>query len=177
MAAKVPAHPGASTPEISIRMRSFPRRDTLPELALRRLLHSSGYRYRLHYPVPGRRRRTIDIAFTRYRIAIFLDGCFWHGCPEHGDLPAANREWWKHKIQVTKARDADTADSLQAAGWIVLRFWEHEATEYMAARVGGALAGAKHEMNHAFAVSVSEKISLGGHKGSSTCATKSDFPN
>lgn len=143
MAAKVPPHPGACTPEVSARMSAFPRRDTLPELALRRLLHSSGYRYRVHYPVPSRRRRTVDIAFTRYRIAIFVDGCFWHGCPEHGTLPVSNREWWDRKIQVTRLRDVDTADSLGTAGWVVLRFWEHEAPEDMAARVRAALANAE----------------------------------
>lgn len=139
MAPKVPPHPGACAPEISARMSVFPRRDTRPEMALRRLLHSAGYRYRVHHPVPGRRRRTMDIAFTRYRLAVFVDGCFWHGCPEHGGLPASNREWWAHKIQVTRARDVDTADSLRAEGWAVLRFWEHESAKDMEVRVSAAL--------------------------------------
>lgn len=86
----------------------------------------------------------MDIAFTRSRVAIFIDGCFWHGCPQHGVLPVSNRAWWDQKIQVTKARDLDTTDALLSAGWVVLRFWEHEPAEKMAATVTEALALAGH---------------------------------
>lgn len=144
MTPAVPPHPGASTPAISARMSTFPRRDTKPELALRQLMHASGRRYRVNYPIPARRRRTMDIAFTRSRVAIFIDGCFWHGCPQHGVLPVSNRAWWDQKIQVTKARDLDTTDALLSAGWVVLRFWEHEPAEKMAATVTEALALADH---------------------------------
>lgn len=122
----VPAHPGASSPEVSRRMAVAPRRDTAPELALRRALHAAGLRYRVGLPVPGQRRRTIDVAFTRARVAVFVDGCFWHGCPEHGTQPQSNSAWWTTKLSANQARDRDTDRLLAEAGWTVLRIWEHE---------------------------------------------------
>ncbi|SJM61577.1 Very-short-patch mismatch repair endonuclease (G-T specific) [Actinomycetales bacterium JB111] len=116
------------------------RRDTAPELALRRLLHSAGLRYRVNYPVPGNRRRTIDIAFIRARLAVFIDGCFWHSCPEHGTSPAANSHWWETKLSTNSERDRDTDRLLEDAGWEVLRIWEHEAAETAAAQVIDAIA-------------------------------------
>lgn len=107
-------------------MSRHPRRDTGPELAVRRILHSDGYRYRVNYPVVDLRRRTIDIAFPRAKVAIFIDGCFWHGCSEHRTIPSANRNWWEAKIAATRLRDAETADHLERSGWTCLRFWEHE---------------------------------------------------
>jgi DNA mismatch endonuclease (patch repair protein) len=87
----------------------------------------------------------MDVAFTKARVAVFVDGCFWHGCPVHGVLPTANRAWWDQKIKVTKARDLDTADVLRSAGWMVLRFWEHEVPQDMAATVARTLDGkARH---------------------------------
>lgn len=124
--ALVGAHPSASSPGVSRRMSRARRRDTKPELDVRRLLHARGMRYRVSYPVPGAARRTIDIAFTRARIAVFLDGCFWHGCPEHGTLPRANADWWAAKLRRNAERDAETDRVLAADGWTVLRFWEHE---------------------------------------------------
>ncbi|WP_043499767.1 very short patch repair endonuclease [Georgenia sp. SUBG003] len=106
-------------------MSVAPRRDTGCELLLRRRLHAAGLRYRVNYPVPGNRRRTIDIAFTRARVAVFVDGCFWHGCPEHGTQPRANAQWWSQKLAANQARDADTTALLEAAGWSVVRVWEH----------------------------------------------------
>lgn len=106
-------------------MSRHPRRDTGPELALRRLLHVAGYRYRVAYPVPGFPRRSIDLAFTRYRVAVFVDGCFWHGCSEHRQVPASNREWWATKLEENRARDEATTAHLEQLGWTVLRFWEH----------------------------------------------------
>ncbi len=78
------------------------------------------------YPVPGQRRRTIDIAFTKAHVAFFVDGCFWYGCPEHGTAPRANGAWWTTKLAVNQARDRDTDRVLRVADWRVLRFWEHE---------------------------------------------------
>ena len=75
--------------------------------------------------LPMNRRRTVDIAFTRARLAVFVDGCFWHGCPEHGVRPKTNEDWWRWKIQRNQARDEDTTQLLENAGWIVLRLWEH----------------------------------------------------
>jgi DNA mismatch endonuclease (patch repair protein) len=107
-------------------MSNARRRDTAPEIALRRELHARGLRYRVAYPVPGQRRRTIDIAFTRAKVAVMVDGCFWHGCPDHGTRPKANSAWWREKLAANAARDTDTNRVLQELGWRVVRIWEHE---------------------------------------------------
>lgn len=122
----VPAHPGSSGDDVSRRMSKLRRRDNDRELSLRRALHAAGYRFRVTHPVPGLRRRTIDIAFTRRRVAVLLDGCFWHGCPVHGTDPRSNRAWWAEKIASNRARDRDTDSHLTTLGWIVVRIWEHE---------------------------------------------------
>lgn len=101
------------------------RADTRPERELRVALHRRGLRYRAHLPIKGT-RRTIDIAFPRLRIAVFVDGCFWHGCPTHGTSPKANARWWAEKLAANIERDRDTRNRLEAAGWKVLRVWEHE---------------------------------------------------
>lgn len=111
------------------------RRDNGPELAVRRVLHAAGYRYRVAYPIPGQRRRTIDIAFTRWRLAIYVDGCFWHGCPVHRTSPRSNEEWWRAKIAANKTRDASAEEQLRMLGWTVLRFWEHEDARSVSAAI------------------------------------------
>jgi len=121
-----------SSPDVSARMSRQARRDTAPEVAVRKLLHASGYRYRLNERVPGMARRTIDITFTRAKVAVFLDGCFWHGCPEHATQPKSNAGWWRQKLDRNMARDVETTEHLTAAGWTVLRFWEHEAPDEVA---------------------------------------------
>ncbi len=102
------------------------RRDTTPELAVRRELHRRGLRYRVDYPLPMAPRRRADIVFTRQRIAVYIDGCFWHGCPEHGTSPTRNSDYWRPKLQRNMARDVETTLMLTQAGWTVLRFWEHQ---------------------------------------------------
>lgn len=129
VAQHVPAHPGSTSAQVSTRMSSARRRDTAPELALRRALHARGLRYRVAYPVPGQRRRTIDVAFTRAKLAVFVDGCFWHGCPEHGTKPRSNSSWWREKLAANAARDADTDRVLETLGWAVVRIWEHVAAD------------------------------------------------
>ena len=119
-------HPGGSSPNVAQRMSLLRRRDNGPALAVRRLLHASGVRYRVGFAIPGQRRRTIDIAFTRARLAVYIDGCFWHGCPVHGTWPAGNAEWWAAKLLRNVERDRETDAHLAALGWTVLRFWEHE---------------------------------------------------
>src|SRR5947209_20470185 len=116
------------------------RGDTAPEMALRRLLHARGKRYRVGWPVPGMPRRKIDIAFTRAHVAVNVHGCFWHGCPEHATWPAANAPWWKHKIETNRARDADTRAHLERLGWTVVEVWEHESAEAALRRVLAVLA-------------------------------------
>ena len=120
-------------------MSAASRRDTKPEVQLRRELHRRGRRFRVVLRVPGNNRRTIDIAFTRVKLAVFVDGCFWHGCPEHGSSPAANREWWAKKLKTNQDRDADTNRILGDAGWTVLRIWEHMPAVQAADRVEDAL--------------------------------------
>ena len=106
-------------------MRKQARRDTGPELQLRSALHRRGYRFRVNYPVPGMPRRSMDIAFTRRRVAVFVDGCFWHACPVHATWPRANAAWWRQKLEGNAQRDRDTDANLESKGWIVVRIWEH----------------------------------------------------
>lgn len=127
--------PKASSPGVSRRMRGLPTKGTEPELALRGCLHRLGLRYRVQYRLPGLPRRTIDIAFPGKRVAIFVDGCFWHGCSEHRDIPKSNREWWLAKIENNKKRDVDTDRRLHELGWLSLRFWEHDNAQEAADRV------------------------------------------
>jgi DNA mismatch endonuclease (patch repair protein) len=101
---------------------------TAPEVALRRALHAAGLRYRVAWPVPGLRRRTIDVAFTRAKLAVFVDGCFWHSCPDHATAPSANAAWWAAKLAGNAARDNATNAHLESLGWRVVRIWEHEST-------------------------------------------------
>lgn len=102
------------------------RRDTVPEVALRRALHAMGLRFRVALAVPGMPRRSIDIAFTRAKVAVFVDGCFWHGCRLHGVDPKNNAAWWSEKLAENQRRDAETTLHLEGLGWTVLRVWEHE---------------------------------------------------
>ncbi|WP_119288110.1 very short patch repair endonuclease [Streptomyces sp. YIM 130001] len=115
-------------------------RDTAPEIAVRRLLHAAGLRYRVNVPVPGMPRRTIDIVLGPARIAVFLDGCFWHCCPDHTTRPKSNAEWWRTKLDQNTARDRETTRHLEAADWTVLRFWEHESPDEVAAAIVEARA-------------------------------------
>ena len=126
-------------------MSRLRRRDNRPEMAVRRLLTAAGLRYRVAYRIPGQRRRTIDIAVTGHRLAAYIDGCFWHSCPEHLHLPKANADWWVRKMEMNRARDAASTARLEALGWTVLRFWEHESpTKVAAAIVNAARQGPEH---------------------------------
>jgi len=118
-------------------------RDTKPELAVRRLLHAHGLRYRVNFRPSAVLRRTADIVFTRRRIAVFIDGCFWHGCPLHGTSPRANAAYWGPKLARNAERDLETTAVLEAQGWLVLRFWEHESPASVAEAVEAAVAGAR----------------------------------
>ena len=130
----------ASSPATRRSMQGNKARDTSAELAVRRLLHARGLRYRVNYRPLRELRRTADIVFTRQKIAVLIDGCFWHGCPLHYTRPTANREFWDAKVERNKVRDADTRRVLEERGWTVLRFWEHEAPIDVAAAIGDAVA-------------------------------------
>jgi DNA mismatch endonuclease (patch repair protein) len=116
-------------------MQNTPQRDTPAEIALRRDLHRRGLRYRVDYPPLPAFRRRADVVFPRRKVAVFCDGCYWHGCPEHGTWPKANAAWWRQKIEENKRRDRDTDARLTAAGWTVIRVWEHEDPVVAAARI------------------------------------------
>ncbi|CEH00159.1 very short patch repair endonuclease [Propionibacterium freudenreichii] len=104
-------------------------RDTSPEVALRHALFALGLRYRVDSALPGMPRRRADITFRTAKVAVFVDGCFWHGCPEHYVPPKHNADWWHHKIHANQERDADTDMRLRAEGWTPVRIWEHEPVE------------------------------------------------
>lgn len=110
----------------SARMAKQRRRDTEPEVALRRELHRVGLRYFVDKaPLPGMRRRA-DVVFPRRLVAVYVDGCFWHSCPQHATHPKNNAQWWADKLAANVARDRDTDRRLAEAGWTVVRIWEHE---------------------------------------------------
>ena len=120
-------------------MQNTRRRDTAPELELRRELHSRGLRYRVDLQIlPGLRRRA-DLVFSRAKVAVYVDGCFWHSCPIHATQPKANGEFWAAKLAANEARDRDTDQRLATAGWTVVRVWEHEDGLLAAQRVFDAV--------------------------------------
>ncbi|MFY7064677.1 very short patch repair endonuclease [Nocardiopsis changdeensis] len=122
----LPPSSKASSREVRAVMLANRGRDTKPEMALRSLLHAKGLRYRVDAsPLKGVRRRA-DVIFPKDKVAIFVDGCFWHGCSQHLRPAKKNAEAWAAKIEGNKVRDADTNELLRAAGWTVIRFWEHE---------------------------------------------------
>jgi DNA mismatch endonuclease (patch repair protein) len=121
-------------------MQLQPTRDTAPEIAVRRLLHSWGYRYRVDaQPLKGLRRRA-DVVFRGPKVAVYVDGCFWHGCPEHGKRNhRANADFWSEKIARNQSRDRHTDQLLVEAGWLVVRAWEHDDPEAVALQVVSAV--------------------------------------
>jgi DNA mismatch endonuclease (patch repair protein) len=126
-------------------MRAIRRTNTKPEIALRSALHRQGYRFRKDFRLDldeGARVRP-DIAFTARRVAVFVDGCFWHACPEHGRDPAVNEWYWAPKLRRNVERDRAADAALTAAGWQVVRIWEHIAVTDAVAAVAAALAGGK----------------------------------
>lgn len=135
--------PEASSTSVRDRMARQRRTGTSPELALRRELHRRGLRYRVDHKIPaaGLARRRCDIAFTRARVAVFVDGCFWHACPEHATAPRANSEWWATKLAKNVERDRDTDGRLELAGWLVIRVWEHDFCLAAADRVEAVVRG------------------------------------
>lgn len=130
----------ASSPGAQRSMKGNRRRDTKPELAVRRILHAQGLRYRVDYAPGSNRRRRADIVFTRLRLAVFIDGCFWHGCPVHANVPATHHEYWQPKLARNVERDRETTAMLEAEGWQVLRIWEHVDPGEAADRIVSAIS-------------------------------------
>jgi DNA mismatch endonuclease, patch repair protein len=122
------AYPHPTSPAITAAMKGNRRADTKPELALRSALHAQGMRFRKDFLLrtSAGSRVKADIVFTRDRIAVFVDGCFWHGCPEHGNSPSVNTGYWGPKLARNKERDVRVTSELKADGWSVVRIWEHE---------------------------------------------------
>jgi len=127
--------PPASSEAARRRMKATRAKDSKPELNLRSALHRLGLRFRLHQRVIPNLRRTVDVVFRPSRVAVFVDGCFWHGCPEHGTWPKKNAKWWRDKIETNIMRDRETDRLLDEAGWTVVRVWEHERPEVAARRI------------------------------------------
>lgn len=132
--------PEPPTDAVRRRMVAQLRTGTKPEILLRKLLFADGFRYRVNYKVPGAPRRTIDIAFPGKRVAVFVDGCFWHGCPQHSVPAKHNGTWWAEKLSANQARDTETTALLEDEGWLVARIWEHEPAGAAAALVESVLA-------------------------------------
>lgn len=116
------------------------RTGTEPELRVRRILHARGIRFRVNTTLERGLRCKADIAWRGIQLAVFIDGCFWHGCPKHATRPQANEEWWAAKLDGNIARDCRTTADLQARGWTVLRFWEHEVPADVADAICAKLA-------------------------------------
>ncbi|MGY0004131.1 very short patch repair endonuclease [Micromonospora sp. I033] len=136
-ARKLGITPTPSSEGRSRNMQAIRRADTKPEVRLRAALHRAGLRFRKDYPLRlsnGSRARP-DVVFTRRKVAVFYDSCFWHSCPEHGRPPAVNDWYWGPKLARTVERDLQTTRRLQDDGWLVLRFWEHESIEESARRI------------------------------------------
>jgi DNA mismatch endonuclease, patch repair protein len=120
--------PSASSAAVRSSMLGNRGSNTLPEMRLRRALHHRGLRFRVNYGVQAHRRVRPDIVFTKAKVAVFVDGCFWHHCPDHGSFPSRNRTFWSAKLRRNIQRDRRTNRALEAAGWVVLRVWEHEVS-------------------------------------------------
>jgi DNA mismatch endonuclease (patch repair protein) len=131
----------ASSPGVRICMQANTGRDTKPELALRRAVHARGLRYYVNRRPIKAVRRTADLVFPRTKVAVFLDGCFWHGCPEHHTVAKTNVDFWAEKVATNRRRDADTDARLRAEGWTIVRVWEHVPTDEAAEQVAEVVRG------------------------------------
>ncbi|MFH9265213.1 very short patch repair endonuclease [Streptomyces sp. NPDC017546] len=127
-------------------MQAIRSRDTKPERLIRRLVHANGLRYRVAArPLPDL-RRTADMVFRPAKVAVFIDGCYWHGCPEHYVSPKTNPGYWSEKVARNVARDRDTDQRLSAAGWLVLRFWEHQSSDACALSIISAVRERRNDL-------------------------------
>jgi DNA mismatch endonuclease (patch repair protein) len=139
---QMPDYPHPSSPAVTAAMKGNRRADTKPELALRSALHALGLRFRKDHLLrtSAGSRVKADVVFTRARLAVFVDGCFWHGCPEHGNTPKANTAYWGPKLERNRQRDEILSRELRADGWSVVRIWEHEPLDQALDRIVAAKA-------------------------------------
>ncbi|MDT0447295.1 very short patch repair endonuclease [Streptomyces johnsoniae] len=133
--AALPEGSWASSPARRRNMQAIKNRDTRPEWLVRRLVHAQGLRYRVAAKPLAHLRRTADMVFRPAKLAVFIDGCYWHGCPQHYVSPKTNPGYWSDKVARNIARDRDTDEQLTRAGWHVLRFWEHESPDDCALQI------------------------------------------
>lgn len=135
-------YPTPTSPTATKKMRSNRRSGTIPEVLLRSLLHQSGFRFRKDYPIrlPSGKVVHSDIAFPRRKIAVFVDGCFWHCCPDHGTAPKSNQTYWISKLRENVERDKRVTESLLSEGWQVIRVWEHVRPVDAAKQIADTLA-------------------------------------
>lgn len=131
--------PAASSDAVRVRMSRQKRRDTKAEILIRSELHARGVRFRVDVRPETDLRARGDIVWRGLRLVVFVDGCFWHGCPQHATRPTANAEWWAAKLDANVARDRRTDGELRGRGWTVLRFWEHESAESVADLIVGKI--------------------------------------
>ena len=131
--------PQPANDHVRLRFAAQRTRDTTAEVALRRVLHGMGYRYRVDTRAEPSVRSKPDIVFRAKKVAVYVDGCFWHGCPQHFIPPKNNAAWWDEKISANRSRDERTRAQLAEAGWTVLSFWEHEDAREAAKTVVSAL--------------------------------------
>lgn len=130
-----------SSHEASLRMARVRQKGTDAELSLRRELHARGLRYRLQVPLLTKPRRVADIVLPRTRVAVFVDGGFWHECPEHVSWSKSSAQFWRDKIEANRVRDADTDRRLSASGWRLIRVWAHESANEVAERIANIVRG------------------------------------
>jgi DNA mismatch endonuclease (patch repair protein) len=136
----LPPAPAATSQTTRLAMQANRSRDTGLELTIRRALHGAGLRYRKHVRPVQNLRCEPDVVFPREKVAVFVDGCWWHGCPEHWAPPRANRKWWTQKVELNAARDRRNDAALEEAGWLVVRVWEHEDVAEAVERVSRVIA-------------------------------------
>jgi DNA mismatch endonuclease (patch repair protein) len=131
----------ASSPAVRSVMQGNKGRDTRPEKALRSAVHALGLRYRTNVRPVLELRRSADLVFTRTKVAVFLDGCYWHGCPDHHRPARTNAEFWRAKVEANRARDAETDAALAGHGWTVIRVWEHSPPDSSARLIADIVRG------------------------------------
>jgi DNA mismatch endonuclease (patch repair protein) len=140
---QLPPPPRASSAAARNVMRANRKTGTQPELRLRRALHRLGLRYRVGRRLPSPVLATPDLIFVRYRVAIFVDGCFWHGCPDHGVQPKVNVAYWTAKLALNRARDLRVDAALHSVGWLPIRVWEHDDPDRAAEHIRAAVTRMK----------------------------------